>query len=36
VDSHVEQRIGAASFEQVETWTLRVPSAASLGELFAH
>jgi predicted transposase/invertase (TIGR01784 family) len=36
VDSHVEQRIGAASIEQVETWTRRVLSVATLGELFAN
>ena len=36
VDSLVEQRIGSASIEQVETWTRRVLSAATLGELFAH
>jgi hypothetical protein len=36
VDAQVEQRIGAASMEQVETWTRRVLSAATLGELFAN
>ena len=36
VDSNVEKRIEAASIEQVETWTRRVLSAASLGELFAN
>jgi predicted transposase/invertase (TIGR01784 family) len=36
VDAHVEQRIATASIEQVETWTRRVVSAATLGELFAN
>ena len=36
VDSHVEQRIAGASLEQVETWTRRVLSAATLGDLFAN
>jgi len=35
VDSHVEQRIGTASVEQLETWSMRVISAATLAELFA-
>jgi hypothetical protein len=36
VDAHVEQRIGVASIEQLESWTRRVLSAATLGELFAN
>ncbi len=36
VDSHVEQRVAAASIEQVETWLRQVLLAASLGELFAN
>jgi hypothetical protein len=35
VDTHVEQRIGTASVEQLETWSMRVISAATLAELFA-
>jgi Putative transposase, YhgA-like/Domain of unknown function (DUF4351) len=35
VDAHVEQRVAAASIEQIEAWSGRVLSAASLGELFA-
>jgi Putative transposase, YhgA-like/Domain of unknown function (DUF4351) len=35
VDLQVEQRIAAASVEQVEVWSIRVLSAASLAELFA-
>jgi hypothetical protein len=35
VDLQVEQRIATASVEQVEAWSLRVLSAASLAELFA-
>ena len=35
VDTHVEQRIGTASAEQLETWSMRVISAATLAELFA-
>lgn len=35
VDLQVEQRIGTASVEQVEAWSIRVLSAASLAELFA-
>jgi predicted transposase/invertase (TIGR01784 family) len=36
VDSRVEQRVAAASTEQVETWFRRVLSVASLSELFAN
>ncbi len=36
VDIHVEQRIVTASVEQVETWSMRVLSAATLAELFAN
>lgn len=35
VDARVEQRLAAASTEQLETWTERVLSAATLGELLA-
>jgi predicted transposase/invertase (TIGR01784 family) len=35
VDLQVEQRIAAASIEQVEAWSIRVLSSASLTELFA-
>lgn len=35
VDAHVEQRITTASIEQIETWSTRVVSAATLPELLA-
>jgi phage tail protein X len=35
VDAHVEQRIVTASIEQIEVWSARVLSAATLAELFA-
>jgi hypothetical protein len=35
VDAHVTQRIATASFEQIEGWSTRVLSAATLAELFA-
>jgi flagellar biosynthesis/type III secretory pathway protein FliH len=35
VNAHVEQRIATASFEQIEAWSARVLSAATLAELFA-
>jgi predicted transposase/invertase (TIGR01784 family) len=35
VDPQIEQRIAAASVEQIEIWSLRVLSAATLAELFA-
>jgi len=35
VDAQVEQRIMTASVEQIETWSMRVLSAATLAELFA-
>jgi hypothetical protein len=35
VDSHVEQRVATASAEELETWSMRVLSAATLAELFA-
>jgi hypothetical protein len=35
VDAPVEQRIMTASVEQIETWSMRVLSAATLAELFA-
>ena len=33
VDPHVEQRIATASVEQIETWSERVLTAATLAEL---
>jgi predicted transposase YdaD len=36
VDTHVEQRIVTASLEQIEAWSMRVLSAATLAELFAN
>jgi predicted transposase/invertase (TIGR01784 family) len=36
VDAHVEQRIVTADAEQVEIWSMRVLSAATLAELFAN
>jgi hypothetical protein len=35
VDAHVEQRIAAASIEQIDVWSTRVLSAASLAEALA-
>lgn len=35
VDLHIEQRLAAASTEQLEIWSLRILSAPSLGALFA-
>jgi hypothetical protein len=35
VDTRVEQRNAAASFEQIEAWSARVLSAATLADLFA-
>lgn len=35
VNAQVEQRIVTASLEQVDAWTGRVLSAATLGEVFA-
>jgi predicted transposase/invertase (TIGR01784 family) len=35
VDVHVERRVAAASLDQLETWTERVLSAATLAELLA-
>ncbi|HEX7838159.1 MAG TPA: Rpn family recombination-promoting nuclease/putative transposase [Kofleriaceae bacterium] len=35
VDVHVEQRIATASVEQIEAWSMRVLSAATLADLFA-
>jgi hypothetical protein len=35
VDPHVEQRIATASAEQIETWSGRVLTAATLAELLA-
>jgi hypothetical protein len=34
VNSHVEQRIATASCEDIEAWSTRVLSAATLAELF--
>jgi Domain of unknown function (DUF4351) len=36
VNAQVEQRIVTASIEQIETWSMRVLSAATLAELFAN
>jgi hypothetical protein len=36
VDTEIEQRIRTASIEQAESWTRRVLSATTLGELFTH
>jgi predicted transposase/invertase (TIGR01784 family) len=36
VDNHVEERVATASIERVETWTVRVLSAATLADLFAN
>jgi hypothetical protein len=35
IDTHVEQRLAAASIEQMEAWSVRVLSAATLAEMFA-
>ena len=35
VDAHVEQRIATASIEQIDLWTVRILSAATLAEVFA-
>ena len=35
VDPHIEQRLRTATVEQIEAWSVRVLSAASLAELFA-
>jgi hypothetical protein len=35
VPPHIEQRIATASVEQMETWSVRVLSAATLAEVFA-
>ena len=35
VDAPIERRVVSASFEQVESWTERVLSAATLAELLA-
>ncbi|HEX8111069.1 MAG TPA: DUF4351 domain-containing protein [Kofleriaceae bacterium] len=35
VDAQVEQRIATASFEEIDGWSSRVLSAATLAELFA-
>jgi hypothetical protein len=34
VDAHVEQRIATASIEQIDLWTVRIQSAATLAEVF--
>lgn len=33
--AHVEQRIAAASIEQIDLWTMRILSATTLAEVFA-
>ncbi len=35
LEPHAEQRLRTATFEQLETWSLRILTAASLAELFA-
>ncbi len=35
VDVHVEQLVATASVEQLDTWTMRVLTAATLAELLA-
>jgi hypothetical protein len=35
VDAHVEQRIAMAPIEQIDLWTMRILSAATLAEVFA-
>jgi hypothetical protein len=35
VNPQVEQRIATASIEQIEAWSVRMLSAATLAELFA-
>lgn len=35
VDAHVEQRIATATIEQIDLWTVRILSAATLAEVFA-
>jgi hypothetical protein len=35
VDTRVEQRVATASFEQIEAWSARVVTAATLSEVFA-
>ena len=35
VDTQVEQRVPTASFEELETWSARVVSAATLADLLA-
>ena len=34
VDKQVEERVATASIERIETWTIRVLSAATLADLF--
>jgi len=34
VDVHVEQRLATASIEQIDLWTVRILSAATLAEVF--
>jgi hypothetical protein len=36
VDTTIEQRVATASGEQIEAWSVRVLSAATLAELFSH
>ncbi|HWO20485.1 MAG TPA: DUF4351 domain-containing protein [Kofleriaceae bacterium] len=35
VDAHVEQRIATAFIEQIDSWIMRILSAATLAEVFA-
>ncbi|HWU86120.1 MAG TPA: Rpn family recombination-promoting nuclease/putative transposase [Kofleriaceae bacterium] len=36
VDNYVEERVATAPIERIETWTIRVLSAATLADLFAN
>jgi hypothetical protein len=35
VNAHVEQRIATASVEQIEAWSARLLSAATVADVFA-
>ncbi|HEU4732652.1 MAG TPA: hypothetical protein VFT22_32375 [Kofleriaceae bacterium] len=35
MDVHVEQRVATASIEQIDLWTVRILSAATLADVFA-
>jgi len=34
MDAHVEQRVATAPIEQIDLWTMRILSAATLAEVF--